>query len=225
MRILSVVIVFFITYNASAQHKSSYCECEIKGVETVNDLKEKRVDLSASYSNGNINAKIINNTMDTVFIFKSYFDEDISNSPYLYRYNKKSNEVNVSYAPLLPYLYTKYSDKVIHENRILKDYQVVYDFYKIPPMYEYSFSIKALDFTKLDEFVKDFDVSKLNKFEKVKKFKKVKLGQTPPAFFVSIAYYKNIGTICSPNSYYQEELKFNNEAMDFRLLKSLLEVR
>lgn len=215
------ILLFVFCTNFSAQLKrDDYCSCEVRGTKIING-EEKGVSLSANYSNKTISLKISNNTKDTIFIFNSYFASDISLSKYLYRYDKKNNIVNISYSPLLPYLFTKYSDKVSFENRIIKDYQVVYNFYKIPPLHEYSFSISSINFKEHKEFIKDFDITKLNKFEKLKRLKNIKIKKNP-AFIVSIAYYSTIETLCNENSYYQEELKFNTAAKDFKIIQSPL---
>jgi hypothetical protein len=132
-------ILFYISFiSSSAQYKrGTYCSCEIKGTKITNYLKESTVNLDSHHSENNINLKITNNTKDTIFIFKSYFDADISTSNYIFRYNKKNNIVNVSYVPLLPYLFTKYSDRLTFEDRIIKDHQVVFFFFKIKTLYVY----------------------------------------------------------------------------------------
>lgn len=224
MEKLLFILFFVLAGNSNAQYKRSlYCDCKIEGAKILNDLNEQKVNLSSNYSEGNLHLKVTNNTKDTIFIFKSYFDKDISTSNYVYRYDKKNNKINISFAPLLPYLFTKYSDRVIFDNRIIKDYQVVYDFYKIPPFYEYLFSVPVIDFKRRKDFITDFNVSELNKFEKIKRFKTKKLNQKKPSFVVSVAYYNNVETLCNSNSYYQEELKFNSAAKDFKILQSAIQ--
>lgn len=66
-------------------------------------------------------------------------------------------------------------------------------------------------------------MAELNKFEKIKRFKTKKLNKKNPSFVVSIAYYRNVETLCNPNSYYQEELQFNNAAKEFTLLQSAIQ--
>lgn len=157
------------------EERGSYCKCEIKGAEISTKLNSEGVTLNVNYLGDNINIKVTNSTPDTIYLFKSYFDNDISISPYLYRFDKKENEVNISLLPLIAYLYTKYSDKIIIQDRIIKTYQTVYDFYKILPFHEYNFKVKALDFKNSKEFIKDFDVYSLSKFQPIKKIKKEKL--------------------------------------------------
>jgi len=221
-KIFSFLLINLIIYQINAQEKRcSYCECEVKGTEISDQANSvKGVTLNANYLKETISIKVINNTSDTIYIFKSYFDNDISISPYLYRLDKKKNEMNVSFLPLIPYLYTKYSDKVIIQDRIIKAYQTVYDFYKILPFHEYSFNVKSLDFKNSKEFIKDFDIYSLNKFQPIKKFKREKVKkENTPAFIVKIAYYTNIENICNSNAYFLDELNFNEDAKKFKIIK------
>jgi hypothetical protein len=223
MRTLStIMLILFFAVKLRGQNRDPFCQCQTVGTEIKLNLKENNVVMTSKYSNGIIDVKIANNTIDTIFVFKSYFNSDISASPYLYRYDKKNNELNISYAPLLPYLFTKYSDNVVLQDRIIKDYQVVYDFYKILPMYEYSFSINSLELKRSMSLIKDFDVMKLNKFKKIANFKKVKMGSKNPPIYLNIAYYKDVKTLCNSSSYFLEELKFNENAKAFKLLKQPL---
>lgn len=223
-KIFSFLLVSLIIYQIDAQEeRGSYCKSETKGTEISNKANTNEVVLSANYLKDTISIKITNNTTDTIYIFKSYFDNNISISPYLYRFDRKKNEVNISFLPLIPYLYTKYSDKIIIQDRIIKAYQTVYDFYKILPFHEYSFNVKSLDFKNSKEFIKDFDVYSLNKFQPIKKFKREKLKKkNTPEFIVNIAYYSDIKNICNSNSYFLDELKFNEDAKKFKIIKSQL---
>jgi hypothetical protein len=223
-KIFSLILISLITYQTNAQEeRGSYCKCDVKGTEITKRENEQGVILNANYLKETINVKVINNTPDTIYIFKSYFDNDISISPYLYRFDKKKNEMNVSFLPLIPYLYTKYSDKLIIQDRIVSAYQTVYDFYKILPFHEYSFNVRSLNFKNSKKFIKDFDVYSLNKFQPIKKFKSEKLKKkNTPLFFVKIAYYTDINTICNSNAYFLDELKFNDDSKKFTIIRAEL---
>lgn len=205
------------------QTRSSYCKCETVGAKTSNLDAQKDILLTATYSDGSINIKIINNSSEAIYIFNSYFDNGISDSPYLYRYDPKSNTVNISYLPLIPYLTTKYSDKIFLQDRIIQNYQTVYDFYKILPFHQYAFSVKTMNFYNTKDFIRDFDIYALNKFQPIRKFKTKKLkGGTHPEFKVKIAYYKSIDVICNQDAYFLNELRFNDQAKSFKVLSTLL---
>ena len=215
-------ILFISTVNAQIS-RSEYCKCEIKGNKTSVQSTDNKIGLVSNYSEGKLHLKITNNSNDTIYIFKSYFDNEISTSEYLYRYDKRSNSVNISFVPLLPYVFTKYSDRIVSNDRVITDNQVVYDFYTILPFSEYSFSVPALNFKEKIEFTKDFDTSTLNKFEKIKGIKKKRCVKGKnPSFYVNIAYYSNVQTLCNSNTYYQEELTFNDSARRFKILRSEL---
>lgn len=215
---LIVAILFLSSLNAQTL-RSDYCKCEIKGSKIPDQSTINKISLTSNYLEGKLHLKITNNSKDTIYIFKSYFDNGISNSEYLYRYDKKSNTVNISFVPLLPYLSTKYSDRIVLNDRIITDNQVVYDFYKILPFSEYSFSIAALNFREKKEFIKDFDTSTLNKFEKIKGIKKKKWIKKNPSFFINIAYYDNVEVLCNSDLYYLKELKFNDAAKNFKVIR------
>lgn len=140
-----LVFVLIIQHNAFGQSlRHSYCGCQIVGEEQP--VKDKdSIFVEAHYNKEMLRIEIINNTRDTIFLFNSYFDKNITSSKYIYRYDKKNKSVNISFLPLIPYLFTRYSDRIVLQDRIVKEYQTVYDFYKIPPYYKHTLNIDVLD--------------------------------------------------------------------------------
>lgn len=219
MRYIIVYILLFgikITCNAQTV-RPEYCECEIVGSQfkqVVNDDVAPVVNID--YQNNKLHLKVFNNSKDTIYLFRSYFEKDISLSKYIYRYDKKSKKVKVSFLPLIPYLYTKYSDRIVFNDRIIREYQTVYDFYVIPPFYEYAFDVDVLDILQKQNYIKDINTAELNKFQKIKKMQNINLKNKKNVdFVIEIAYYKDVSIICNRDSYFLNELKFNKQAKEF----------
>lgn len=200
-------------------NRTNYCQCEVKG-EKINrndNKKDTAYAIVDSISSNNLHVSFYNHTKDTVFLFKSYFDKDISTSEYLYRYDKTNKNLYSSFVPLLPYLSIKYSDRVVTQNRAVTKNQVVYDFYKIPPYQVFSFDLKIKDLTSIKQAFQQFSPHSLSKFENNVSFKKCKFNPYKASikYLLQLAYYKNVQTVCDGKSYYLDELKFNDEANSF----------
>ncbi|WP_353102285.1 hypothetical protein [Myroides odoratus] len=220
MRYITIVciLLFGIKITCNAQTgRPEYCECEIVGnPSNIIDNDDSIPVVKADYKNDKLHIKVFNNSKDTIYFFKSYFEKDISLSNYIYRYDKKSKKVKVSFLPLIPYLYTKYSDRIVFNDRIIGEYQTVYDFYVIPPFYEYAFDVDVLDIGQKQNYIKDVNAAELNKFQKIKKIKNINLKDKKNVdFSIEIAYYKDVSIICNRDSYFLNELKFNKQAKEF----------
>lgn len=202
-----------------------FCECKIKGEKIINindGILESSVFAKASGFKDSLSISFYNTTADTIYLFNSYFSNDISTSKFLYRINKKENKRKISFLPLVPYLSTKYSDNIIIQNRVMSNYQVVYNFAKIPPNYKYEFCVKILDYKNLNTLVKDFNLASLNKFQPIKKIKILKV--VPSLNFeIELAYYKNVNLLCNKNDYFLKELEFNTQAKSFEVIKIKLD--
>lgn len=214
-------IVFFIVcqYATGQIVRPPYCKCEMVG-EPIFDKDKIGVFAKAHYDNENLQINIFNNTKDTIFLFKSYFEKDISKSKYIYRYHKKKQKVKISFLPIIPYLYTRYSDKIIFQDRIIEEYQTVYDFYKLPPFYKYSINIEVLNLKNKRNYIKDVVLEHMNKFQKPKKFKPISLKKnTNVNYSTEVAYYTDVTFICNEKSYFLEELNFNEQAKSYYMIE------
>ena len=221
-----ILIIFFQQRTFGQIVRTSYCKCDTKGNKLLVNKNEDSVYVEIKYNKNQLNVDLFNNTKDTIFLFNSYFEKDISLSKYIYRYNKKEKKVKISFLPLIPFLYTKYSDKFIVEDRIIKEYQTVYNFYKIPPFYHYTFNIDIVDLKNKKKYIKEIKIEDLNKFEKIKKFKKATLCKNSKVdYFVEFAYYKNISLLCKKNAYFLEELEFNSQAKNYKIIKVPLYIK
>lgn len=212
--LITLLIVTKITCTAQIV-RPEYCECKIVGHQFK--LKEDvGIVVNADYKGDILRLDVFNNSKDTIYLFKSYFEKDISVSKYLYRYDKKNKKVKISFVPLIPYLYTKYSDRIILNDRIIEEYQTVYDFYVLPPLYQYSFNVDVLNIWQKYSYVKDIVTADLNKFQKLKKIKNINLKNIKEVdYLIEVAYYKDVSFLCNKNSYFLNELEFNDQAKDF----------
>jgi len=220
MRIFVFSFIWFsIILNAQIE-RPSYCDCKVKGTPILNK-NNNDVELTSKYQSKRLYLKIQNNTSDSIFLFSSYFNL-VSESKFLYRYNKIKDELKVSFLPLIPYLYTEYSDRIIlDKDNIMKENQNVYDFYVIPPSHEYYFSVATLNIFNNKEYIKDFDVLSLKNFSR-KHSKKINVKSNVDKFSLEIAYYTNIDVLCNSNFYYYKEKEFKTAAKDFKILKNIV---
>lgn len=227
MRYLLIINMLFFQMLFSQENKTSFsrenfCECKIKGQEIKNNddgkILENSVSSNVTSFKDSLKISLYNTTKDTVFLFNSYFSDDISTSKFLYRINKKESKRKISFLPLVPYLFTKYSDNIIIKDRVVKNYQVVYNFEKIPPNYKYEFYVKIKNYKDLNMLIKDFDLVSLNKFQPIKKIKTLKVAPSQD-FEVELAYYKNVNLLCNKNDYFLKELEFNTQAKSFETIR------
>ncbi|OJV55762.1 MAG: hypothetical protein BGO31_16845 [Bacteroidetes bacterium 43-16] len=225
LKYILIFIAFIFQYSTSIAQdfkRTNYCQCEVKGekINRNNNKKDIVYAIVDSLSSDNLHVSFYNHTNDTVFLFKSYFDNDISTSEYLYRYDKTNRNLYLSFLPLLPYLSIKYSDRVVTQNRAVTKNQVVYDFYKIPPNQVFCFNLKIKDLANVKQAFQQLNPYSFSKFEDNISFKKCMAlkGKTKTKYILQLAYYKNIQTICDGKSYYLDELKFNEEAKSFIII-------
>ncbi len=216
--------VLFSQGNQASFSRSNFCECNIKGSQITNEnneVVENSVFAKVNSFKDSLKISFYNTTKDTIYLFNSYFSEDIATSKFLYRVNKKEDKRKISFLPLVPYLFTKYSDNIVIKDRVIKDYQVVYNFDKIPPNHSYEFYVKVQDFKNLTTLVKDFDLANLNKFQPIKKIKNLKVVPNKN-FEIELAYYKKVDFLCTENDYFLKELEFNTQAKSFEIIRTKL---
>ncbi len=229
MKYFCIVNIIFLQFIFSQETKYSFsrdnfCDCKIRGekiIDIENETIKDSVFVKVNSLKDSLKISFYNTTKDTIYLFNSYFSEDISKSKFLYRINKKEKKRKISFLPLVPYLFTKYSDRIIIKNRIINDYQVVYNFDKIPPNRVYNFYIKINNVEELNLLIEDFDLASLNKFQSIKKFKSSKVKPNKD-FNVEFAYYKHVDLLCNKNDYFLKEIEFNNQAKSFEIVNAKL---
>jgi len=127
-------------------------------------------NLLLSYERENDSIKITfeNLTLRPLFLFKTYFNARYVNSKYLFRCDEKRKVFKYSFLPLIRYLNTIKSDKlIISDEAVVSNYQSVYDFYEIMPNEKIVVSLNYLSIcNKLKnerKNIRDFDPRKIKK--------------------------------------------------------------
>ena len=223
MKVIISMILFQITFFTSMAQRGEYCSCRNVGKPILRENFDSSIQVKSVALDDSLHLTIKNKSFDTIYLFKSYFDRDIALSEYLYRYNKVSKKVNISFSPLVSYLYPTYSDNIIFQDRILQEYQVVYDFYVVGPGSELDIDLQILNLRSKRRFIKEFDVKKLGKYKKLKNLSYVDLG-TNLSYSVTVAYYKSISLLCDKNAFYSNELMFDYSSKHFTEISSPLKV-
>ncbi len=162
--------------------------------------------------------KICNLKKDTVFLFDSYLNNELAQSFYLQRIDKENKVSKISFVPIIPFLSTQLSDVVILGNeKIVKKYQVIYSFKKIPPQSFIEIIIKKEIFNN-SYCIFDFNANALTKFENPK-FDLIECNEFQNfTNSIEFAIYENIDLLINDKAYYLDEFNFNKQAQSFSIL-------
>lgn len=218
MQVLAASVV-----TAQSDLQSKFCE-NIEGTEIISAEEFISDSLYVTYSENasGLNLKIVNTTDQTVYLFSGYFPEIYHPSEYLHRISEKDKIYKVAFLPLLAYLSTKPTDKLIlGSDRILSKGQVLYDFIKLTPQTYYKVSISYENlFKNLGErnsLICDYKDGENNKFDKIK-FKYLSADKLKGKYklFFEFAVYDQVNLLCEQSAYYLEESQFNQQAKSFR---------
>jgi hypothetical protein len=196
--IINILFIFFVQLNAQTNQCNSFL---------VQFIGEK---------DNNFKFEIINNSIDTLYLFDSYLNENLYQSKYLHRFDVQKKQCKLSLLPLLPFLSVRYSDLVIlGENKVANKWQVLYHFKAIPPNGGHTIVISKSAFYS-EDYVKEVYPQKISKFDTIK-FRKSKHKKCSTVI-VEFALYKNIDLLISENAYYFDEFNFNEQALSFTVL-------
>lgn len=211
--------------NAYAQiARTEYCKCRaaskpLDGFNLYGDSLYSTYDADSS----GITVSIYNTTKDTLYIFNSYIQNQIAGSKYIHRVDTKNRVYKVSFLPLVPYVFTTYSD-VITADPVIGHQQVVYDFFKLPPNSQQDIRLSYSDLFKNRNYknnvMKDFDVKKLHKYTKKlpQKFYTTTGLKGKYKLQLEFAVYKSVNLLCNQSAYYMQEFDFDQQAKDFKIL-------
>lgn len=207
-----LLILVFIIFSYFG-HSQNNCDIEIATnrlneygkftVEIIEETKIKRVVFK-------------NPTTDTLYVFSSYFEERFYKSQYLNRVNKKAKELKLSFLPLLPYLTTSKSDRILTgSNAIIKRGQLKYKFILLPPN-TFIFKELNVDSSVAVNYSKDFDLSKLNMYNDLK-FKDRKVCSKTDSYkkVVEFAVYRNIDNLCNSSYFSEHPEEYNSKAKGY----------
>jgi hypothetical protein len=225
---MKAIGIFFLmlplVVNAQSK-RGEYCSCK-EAIELNNPANYYPDSLYVTYhqDTATITVNIINTTKDTLYIFNSYFQSQFLNSKYLHRIIQQKKTYKVSFLPIIPYVFTKYSDVVVTtDEALIGNHQVVYDFYKLPPnssqQIEFSYQELFKNRNKSNNVSKDYDVKKLNKNSRPSQsFYTTSKLKGKYHFEFEFAVYKSVYLLCNQTAYYLQEYKFDKQSKDFKVI-------
>ena len=229
--LLFSMATFVCIHSFSQIKRGEYCAC-IKAPSLIDKTKNYPDSVYATYQEDTtgIVLSIINTTMDTLYIFKSYIDKDLLSSKYLHRINTKEKKYKLSLLPIVSNVFTKYSD-VITDEPIVGNQQVVYDFIKMPPnstaiiLFGYKDLFKRKD--SQNNVSKDYDIRTLHKYTKKvpQKFCTVSKLKGNYKFEIEFAVFKSVSLLCNEASYFLQESEFEKQSKDFKILTVPVDTR
>lgn len=204
--------------------RGEYCSC-IKASPLKEQSKYYQDSVYSTYQEDTtgITISIINTTRDTLYVFKSYLEKEFLSSKYLHRINRKEKKYKLSLLPLVPHVFTKYSD-IITEEPIVGNQQIVYDFFKLPPNSVQSVFLSYKDLFRgkgsRNNVTKDYDVKLLHKYTKKVPQKPctVKKIKDKYSFEIEFAVYKSVNLLCNEAAYFLQEIEFDKQSKDFKVL-------
>ena len=221
-----VVFLLLISSVAFAQVKrGEYCSFK-EGEKLPGGISHYPDSLYATYKEDTVGmtVTIVNTTKDTLYIFDSYLHPQFLGSKYLHRIDLNSKRYKLSLLPIVPHVFTKYSDNaIVSDQAIIGNHQIVYDFIKLPPGCYKQMVFKFDDIFRYKDSNNnvsvDYNVKLLNKNSKVPvKFFTTKGLTGKYDFFFEFAVYKKISLLCTQAAYYMEEYKFDKESKSFDVL-------
>lgn len=220
---LQLLIVFVSTWTF-ALAQSNYCYNQVgKSI----DFPEKRMDslyleydkMASSYY-----IKIVNPTKDTLYLFSSYFSQELQSSKYLHEVDKKNKTYYISFVPIISNLATKRTDKtILGEEKIAQKEQVLYDFIKLNPNTYYVLQINYSNLFKNrntnKNAVKHYNHQSLSKFKKAS-FKTVTTSKLTGKYNLIFQFgiYTDVSILCSESDYYLNEFEFDKQAKSFKTI-------
>jgi hypothetical protein len=156
--------------------------------------------------------------------FNSYFQRQFLASKYLHRINLGSRSYKVSFLPIVPHVFTKYSDNVITtDEAIMSNHQIVYDFIKLSPksskVIEFKYSDLFENKNKMNNVSKDYNIKLLNKNSNTPtKFYTTSKLSGKYNFSFEFAVYKSVSLLCKQAAYYMQEYAFDKQSINFKVL-------
>jgi len=222
MRLLLIILLCYSGGTAFSQH--NYCVNEVG--KTIDFLPKQTDSIYTVYaSNGDTEIiKIINPTDHTIYLFKSYFREELQSSRYIHEVDEKSKTYYISFVPIVSYLATRLSDNIIiGENSIVHKGQVLYDFIKLEPNTYYDLMINYNTLFRRSKStqnaVKSYDNKSLNKYSGVN-FKFLTTSKLNGKYHLvfEFALYDNVDVLCKELDYYLNEFEFDKNAKSYSVL-------
>lgn len=218
---LLLLIVFFST-GTIALAQSNYCYNQMgKNI----DFPTKKTDsLYLDYDTSSGYIKIVNPTKDTLYLFSSYFTQELQSSKYLHEVDRKNRTYYISFVPIISNLATKRTDKIIiGEGSIAHKGQVLYDFIKLSPSTYYVLKINPNTLFKNSNAsrnaVKSYNNQSLSKFKEAS-FKTLTTSKLAGKYNLVFQFgvYTDVKVLCSESNYYLNEFEFDKQAKSFKTI-------
>jgi len=213
---LFILLLAFNTSVSYGQHIESQIFLSKHELININDGKLSGVYAEWGASNDTyIEVKIFNNSGNSVYLFSSYFDENLYQSWFLHRYNNKTNERILSFLPIPYYMSFKRSDLVVvGEKRVITQFQVIYEFEELAPESYITILIPKESFNS--NYVRNYDPKEMNKISKPR-FKIINKTLDDSFRKIEFAVYDKINWFNS-QSYYYDEYNFDKNSKDYQII-------
>jgi len=193
-------------------------------------LKSNELYIENNQKSDTLFIKFINTTQDTVYLFKSYFSEELYSSKYLHWIDNKSKTYTISFVPLVSNLATIRSDRIsVGENSVGMKGQILYSFIELAPNTYFTLSVNIRKLFKnqyqRNNAVCSQNYMSLNKFEQAK-FQFLTTSRLKSTYKLIFAFgiYKDVSFICDQANYFLKEFEFNNQAKSFKVIKSSVQL-
>ncbi|MET3981623.1 hypothetical protein ABIB62_004239 [Mucilaginibacter sp. UYP25] len=222
-----ITCCLFITFEAFAQNEGpDYCHCRVASSKIlVKNNPDKGFYAKIRKKESNLKISFYNPTVDTLYLFSSYLQHQFISSKYIHRIDRKHKIYKISFLPLVPRLYVKYSDNVINDNAIVSQNQVVYNFIKFPPLtkidIELPYDTLFSHSKEIDNVSEDYNVKSLNKYSKSIPFKPYTFDLFKSNYQLNFefAIYKSVNLLCNEKAFYLQEAAFDQQSKSFQTIK------
>jgi hypothetical protein len=217
-KIIYLLIIFNLGFKTHSQSISEF-SFEIQQKDSTNFPTKQTLFMNGKKINDSVLLEIHNTTNKEVNLFSTYLDEELINSNYLKRIDKKSKTIKLSFLPLITYLSPIKSDLIIlGENAIVNEFQLKYNFIKIPP-----FSILKIKIISHESnpnyYFKDFNILNFNMFSSIN-WKKIKTKSSYDNFIKTIefAIYEDVSSLITEEKFFENLQEYDFKSKDFKIL-------
>lgn len=170
----------------------------------------RSISVSLIEKSDSVKFVLYNDNEHPLWLFDSYLDprygKVLFQSQYLHRLERKTNQFKLSFLPITPWLFIKYSDLIIRDERTIRSVgQVLYHFRQIMGKDSMTISIPKEAFL-CKEYVIDKPLVKYHNYDSVRrvKFRTTTRSPQQPYRTVEFAMYRSLEGINETNYYFHE---------------------
>ena len=185
-------------------------------------LPKDSLQVSYYIENDSINITFENLSSKPLFLLKTYFKNRYLDSKYLFRYDDENNVFKYSFLPLIRYLNTDKSDKlIITDEAVLLNFQSVYEFLTIPAQHKIMISFSHVDICgrleKTTDFkvIKDFNPQEIDR-EDIKEIKRSEINTSNILF--EFAIYESVNLLTIRGEELRNSRRFRQQSKAFKVL-------